>query len=49
MPSNERSPIAIAIMGSAFAAYLAITNPAAIPALTLALAAFLALLAFLKL
>ncbi|MFF3367186.1 hypothetical protein [Streptomyces misionensis] len=49
MPSNERTPIAIAVMGAAFAAYLAISNPALIPAITLGVAAFVALLAFLKL
>ncbi|MFF3691702.1 hypothetical protein [Streptomyces sp. NPDC002187] len=49
MPSNERTPIAIAVMGAAFAAYLAVSNPSLIPAITLAVAAFVALLAFLKL
>lgn len=49
VPSNERTPIAIAVMGAAFAGYLAISSPALIPAITLAVAAFVALLAFLKL
>ncbi|WP_405593894.1 hypothetical protein OG741_37515 [Streptomyces sp. NBC_01410] len=49
MPSNERTPIAIAVMGAAFAAYLAVSNPSLIPAITLAVAAFVVLLAFLKL
>ncbi|MFF9113986.1 hypothetical protein [Streptomyces sp. NPDC014805] len=48
MPNNERTPIAIAVMGAAFAGYLAISSPALIPAITLAVAAFVALLAFLK-
>jgi hypothetical protein len=47
--SNERTPIAIAMMGAGFAAYVAVSNPTLIPALTLAFAAFVALLAFLKL
>ncbi|MEW2553658.1 hypothetical protein AB0957_18225 [Streptomyces zhihengii] len=49
MPSNERTTIAIAVMGAAFAAYLAVSSPALVPAITLAVAAFVALLAFLKL
>ncbi|MGW1395658.1 hypothetical protein ACWD6Q_28805 [Streptomyces nigra] len=49
MPSNERTSIAIAVMGAAFAGYLAMTSPSLIPAITLAVAAFVALLAFLKL
>lgn len=34
MSSNERTPIAIAMMGAAFAAYLAVSMPSLIPALT---------------
>ena len=49
VPSNERTPIAIAVMGAAFAGYLAMSSPTLIPAITLAVAAFVALLAFLKL
>ncbi|WP_167368094.1 hypothetical protein [Streptomyces agglomeratus] len=46
---NDRSNIAIALMGAAFFTYLAVASPALIPALGLGVAAFLAMLAFLKL
>jgi hypothetical protein len=48
MPT-DRTPIAIAVMAAGVAGYVAVTSPAAVPALTLAVAVFLAALAFLKL
>ena len=48
MPT-DRTTIATALMGAAIAGLIAVAHPTLIPALTLALAAFVALLAFLKL
>lgn len=45
---NDRTTIAIALLGTAFVGSIAYDHPAQIPVLTLALAAFVALLAFFK-
>ncbi|WP_306324111.1 MULTISPECIES: hypothetical protein [unclassified Streptomyces] len=47
--SNERTKIAVAVMGAGLVASIAVQTPAAVPALTLALAAFLAAVTFLRL
>lgn len=47
--SNDRNTIATALLGTAFVGFIALAYPAAIPALSLAVAAFLAFAAFLKL
>ncbi|MFE4777833.1 hypothetical protein [Streptomyces sp. NPDC056713] len=47
--SSERTKIAVAVMGAGLVASIAMQNPSVVPALTLALAAFLAALTFLKL
>lgn len=46
---NDRNTIALALLGTAFVGSVAAAHPALVPALTLALAAFVALAAFLKL
>ncbi|MGW0172053.1 hypothetical protein ACWDWT_43925 [Streptomyces sp. NPDC003343] len=46
---TDRNTLALALIGTAFVGSIAWAHPAAIPALTLALAAFVALAAFLKL
>ncbi|MFD9775419.1 hypothetical protein ACFWXE_34500 [[Kitasatospora] papulosa] len=43
---NDRT--ALALMGAAFLTYVAISSPAAIPAIGVGIAAFVALIAFLK-
>ncbi|WP_187285460.1 hypothetical protein [Streptomyces sp. OR43] len=47
--STDRTTIATAAMGATIAGLIAVSHPALIPALTLALAAFGALYVFLKL
>jgi hypothetical protein len=49
MQSPDRSAIATAAIGSALACVVAYAHPALIPALTVGLAAWVALYAFLKL
>jgi len=49
MQSPDRSAIATAAIGSALAGFVADAHPALIPALTIGLAAWVALYAFLKL
>ncbi|MEU9951346.1 hypothetical protein [Streptomyces sp. NPDC047939] len=48
MPT-DRTTIVTALMGATIAGLVAVSHPALIPAMTLALAAFVALLMFLKL
>ncbi|MFE2644617.1 hypothetical protein ACFXDO_18930 [Streptomyces nigra] len=48
-PQNDRHTVAIALMGTALAGLIAVAYPALIPALGVALAAFMALAVFLKL
>ncbi|WP_435279692.1 hypothetical protein [Streptomyces sp. 1222.5] len=49
MQSHDRSALATAAIGSAFACFVAYGHPNLIPALTIALAVWVALYAFLKL
>jgi hypothetical protein len=49
MPSNDRTSIATAAIGAALAGVVAASHPGLIPALTVALAAFVVLAALLRL
>ncbi|MGW1903059.1 hypothetical protein ACWCQB_38120 [Streptomyces hirsutus] len=46
---NDRNTIATALLGTAFVGFVALAYPGVIPALALALAAFMGFAAFLKL
>ncbi|MFE7931275.1 hypothetical protein ACFU6S_21570 [Streptomyces sp. NPDC057456] len=48
-PQNDRHTVATVLIGTAIAGLIAVAYPALIPALTIALAAFMALAVFLKL